>query len=203
MNPLRFDYLDTKVEYGTDFLKVGDQYVMHEWERPLIKRMIEDLRLTSDDSILEVGFGMGISASIIEEYRPFLHTIVEPHPVMLRKAEQWIGKRSHIKLCPGYWQNYKSQKKFSAIFFDPFCDTADDVIRENLEFLDYAANNLLVDNGRLSIFWIHPFLSEEYQRIILKFYKRFEVSGVPVTPRDTSNPVVDANDTMLSVILYK
>ncbi|MFJ4384023.1 hypothetical protein ACIP02_06730 [Pseudomonas sp. NPDC089408] len=81
MDPQRTDYLATEAIYNGDSLRIGDEFVMHEWERPLIRRMVEDLKLTPDDRLLEIGFGMGISASILQEFGPASHTIVEPHPM--------------------------------------------------------------------------------------------------------------------------
>lgn len=68
MDPQRKDYLATEAVYTGDSLRIGDEYVMHEWERPLICKMVEDLQLTPNDRLLEIGFGMGISATILQEF---------------------------------------------------------------------------------------------------------------------------------------
>ena len=204
MDPQRKDYLATEAVYTDDSLRIGDEYVMHEWERPLIRRMVEDLKLTPDDRLLEIGFGMGISASILQEFGPASHTIVEPHPQVLVQAERWKGERTNIQLHPGYWQQLDARaQRFSAIFFDPFSDDMTAVDDENLRFLEFAAQSLLGDGGRLALFCIRPLLALEYQRVMFEHYRRVEISSVQVAPRGTANPTADLDGRMISVVLHK
>ncbi|MBD9466249.1 class I SAM-dependent methyltransferase [Pseudomonas sp. Pdm06] len=204
MDPQRKDYLAAEAVYTGDSLRIGDEYVMHEWERPLIRRMVEDLKLTPDDRLLEIGFGMGISASILQEFGPASHTIVEPHPQVLDRAERWKGARTNIHLLPGYWQQLDTgPQRYSAIFFDPFADDMAAVDDENLRFLKFAAQSLLGDGGRLSLFCIRPLLPPEYQRVMFEHYRRVEISSVRVDPRDTANPTADLEGRMISVVLHK
>lgn len=204
MDPQRKDYLATEAVYTGDSLRIGNEYVMHEWERPLIRRMVEDLKLTPDDRLLEIGFGMGISASILQEFGPASHTIVEPHPQVLLQAERWKGVRKNIQLHPGYWQQFDtSSQRYSAIFFDPFADEMAAVDNENLRFLKFAAQSLLDDGGRLVLFCIRTLLPLEYQRVMFEHYRRVEISSVQVAPRDTANPTGDLDGKMISVVLHK
>ena len=204
MDPQRKDYLATEAVYTGDSLRIGNEYVMHEWERPLIRRMVEDLKLTPDDRLLEIGFGMGISASILQEFGPASHTIVEPHPQVLLQAERWKGVRKSIQLHTGYWQQLDtSTQRYSAIFFDPFADEMAAVDNENLRFLKFAAQSLLDDGGRLALFCIRTLLPQEYQRVMFEHYRRVEISSVQVAPRDTANPTADLDGKMISVVLHK
>lgn len=204
MDPQRTDYLATEAIYNGDSLRIGDEFVMHEWERPLIRRMVEDLKLTPDDRLLEIGFGMGISASILQEFGPASHTIVEPHPHVLMQAERWKSGRANIQLHPGYWQQLDTRaQRYSAIFFDPFADDMKAVDDENLRFLKFAAQSLLGDDGRLALFCIRPVLPLEYQRVMFEHYRRVEISSVQVAPRDTANPTLGSDGRMISVVLHK
>lgn len=204
MDPQRKDYLATEAVYTGDSLRIGNEYVMHEWERPLIRRMVEDLKLTPDDRLLEIGFGMGISASILQEFGPASHTIVEPHPQVLLQAERWKGVRKSIQLHTGYWQQLDtSTQRYSAIFFDPFADEMAAVDDENLRFLKFAAQSLLDDGGRLALFCIRTLLPLEYQRVMFEHYRRVEISSVQVAPRDTANPTADLDGQMIAVVLHK
>lgn len=204
MDPQRKDYLATEAVYTGDSLRIGDDYVMHEWERPLIRRLVEDLKLTPDDRLLEIGFGMGISASILQEFGPVSHTIIEPHPQVLAQAERWKCSRTNIELHLGYWQQLEpATQRYSAIFFDPFADDMAAVDDENLRFLKFAAQSLLTEGGRLALFCIRPLLPPEYQRVMFEHYRRVCISSVQVAPRDTANPTVDMDGRMISVVLSK
>lgn len=204
MDPQRKDYLVTEAVYDDHSLRIGDDYVMHEWERPLIRRMVEDLKITSEDRLLEIGFGMGISATILQKFRPASHTIVEPHPQVLVKAKRWKGARTNIQLRSGYWQELDpGTQRYSVIFFDPFADDMKSVDDENLRFLKFAAQSLLTEDGRLALFCIRPLLPLAYQRVMFEHYRRVEISSVQVAPMDTVNPTADLDERMISVVLHK
>lgn len=204
MNPEQKEYLKEHVKYTDKYLQIGSSYVMHEWERPLITKMVEDLKITSSDEILEIGFGMGISASLIQQFNPANHTIIEPHPQIFKRAQKWKKENNNISLREGYWQQLSySTPCFSKIFFDPFSDDIDAVDRENIEFLEFASQNLLKKNGRLALFCIHPMLPKHYQLSIFNHYKSLEINVVHVAPQDTDDPTLNKNGKMISVILHK
>lgn len=203
MDPQRTDYLKSQALYSGEALRIGDSYVMHEWERPLIRRMVDDLALTRQDKVLEVGYGMGISAAMIQQAQPALHTIVEPHPVVLEKARAWKAEHANVQLIAGYWQQLHGKQQFSAIFFDPFCDEIEDVIEENLTFIKFASQSLLAEGGRLAMFCIHPWLDVLYQQHIFKHYQRVEISPVEVAAKETEDPTLHSGGKMISVTLYK
>ncbi|WP_052659271.1 class I SAM-dependent methyltransferase [Pseudomonas sp. LFM046] len=204
MDPRRKEYLSTEVHYTEESLRIGEHYVMHEWERPLIRRMVENLKITSTDHVLEIGFGLGISATLLQQFRPVTHTIVEPHPQVLEQARQWQGERNGVHLRQGYWQQLGSDSThFTAIFFDPFCDDMAAVDDENISFLEFASRTLLAEDGRLAMFCIHPFLPLDYQRAMFAHYRQVEIGVVQVEPRDTADPTDKWSGRMISVVLYK
>ncbi|VVP34100.1 hypothetical protein PS862_04527 [Pseudomonas fluorescens] len=203
MDPQRTEYLKAQALYCGEALRIGDSFVMHEWERPLIRRMVDDLALTSQDEVLEVGYGMGISATMIQQAQPALHTIVEPHPVVLEKARAWKAERANVQLIAGYWQQLEGTQRFSAIFFDPFCDEMGAVIEENLAFIKFAPQSLLAEGGRLAMFCIHPWLDVLYQQHIFEHYQRVQISSVEVAVKETEDPTLQSGGKMISVILYK
>ena len=55
--------------------------VMMGWEAPLMKRHAEIICPTKGLHVLNVGFGMGIIDTFIQEnHAPASHTIIEAHP---------------------------------------------------------------------------------------------------------------------------
>ena len=59
--------------------KINDKLVMHIAETELMKKFAEVVTKNGGD-ILEIGFGMGLSASEIQTYNIKSHTIIERHP---------------------------------------------------------------------------------------------------------------------------
>ena len=58
-------------KYGKEILlQDGKHQVMMEWEKPYMEACIDKLQPKGD--VLEIGFGMGYSATAIQKYKPKL-----------------------------------------------------------------------------------------------------------------------------------
>ena len=65
-----------------------NKYVMMAWETELMK--LHAQRVTQNSGhVLEIGFGMGISAQFIQKFGCESHTIVEMHPDILIRLQEW------------------------------------------------------------------------------------------------------------------
>jgi len=94
--------------------------IMMSWEDPIMKKHVEFLCENGGD-ILEIGFGMGISANYIQSYNPKSHTIIEIHPQILEKANAWAEDKSNVNILEGDWFDVlPSLGKFDGIFYDTF-----------------------------------------------------------------------------------
>ncbi|HEY1936789.1 MAG TPA: class I SAM-dependent methyltransferase [Candidatus Angelobacter sp.] len=118
-------------------LTIAGQQVMQRWEAPLMKVMAEIATETHGD-VLEVGFGMGISASFIQSMGVKSHTIIEYNEDVLKKGLEW--RRSFpecdIRFVPGRWQDAEAQPgRYDAIFFDTYPT-------EEAEFLETAVQSV-------------------------------------------------------------
>ena len=143
-------------------LDIGDWQVMEKWEKPVMRKMAQ-IVACPDYDILEVGFGMGISASFIQELGCKSHTIIEAHPRVFEQAITWRKNyaKNKIHLICGFWEEIaKSLPKFDSILFDPFpLVTADDLKKhtKHYEFIApffILAKKLLKKNGKFT-YWSH------------------------------------------------
>jgi predicted O-methyltransferase YrrM len=107
-------------ENGKEILLKEDTFqVMMEWEKPYMQACIDELQPFGD--VLEIGFGLGYSASHIQSYKPKSHTIIEYHPLIAQKARDFAKKHSHVTIIEDTWQNaLKSLGVFDCIFFDDY-----------------------------------------------------------------------------------
>jgi spermidine synthase len=106
--------------------------VMGSWEKPLMQTHV-DLITEIGGNILEIGFGMGISASMIQEKNISSHTIVEIHPQVFEKASEWQKSKNNVTLLFGDWVDLKEiiiSKKYDGIFFDTHLDDNRPLFRE-------------------------------------------------------------------------
>ena len=108
-----------KDKYGKEILIDETDYeVMMEWEKPYMSALIE--RLNPSGHVLEVGFGLGYSATEIQKYNIETHTIIENHPSVLVKLKEWAKKQPHqVNIVSGDWQEeLRNLTKFDSVFFD-------------------------------------------------------------------------------------
>ncbi|NDD58662.1 MAG: class I SAM-dependent methyltransferase [Chlamydiae bacterium] len=105
---------------GEEILLKEDKFqVMMAWEKPYMEACIDALQPFGD--VLEIGFGCGYSASHIQTYFPKSHTIIEFHPEVIKKANDWASHYPSVHLVEDTWQNaLSSLGVFDAIFFDDY-----------------------------------------------------------------------------------
>lgn len=109
-----------KDELGADILELGSDQVMMEWEKPYMKALVDRLSPTGD--VLEIGFGLGYSASFIAEHPINSYTVIEMDEEVAKKASEWGAYQSFpVKVVLGSWQDsLKFLEEFDSIFFDDF-----------------------------------------------------------------------------------
>lgn len=154
-----------KIKYSKD----GKEFnVMMDWETPIMKRSAEWVTNGGRaESVLELGFGMGISAGFIQNFQPDQHTIIELHPNIVERAEEYATQRNkyysrskatahkRVTILGGknwYDEFGKSFEKsglqeFDAIFIDTYQDT------KLHEFKNYITK-MLKKGGRMT--WWNP-----------------------------------------------
>ncbi len=102
----------------------GGEQVMMSWEKPLMEACIDILLPNVRGTVLEIGFGLGLSANRIQAYDPAQHIIIEMDPDVLIRAREWAKDKPSVKIIQGRWQDVLPSvkqyiKSFDAIFFDP------------------------------------------------------------------------------------
>jgi len=119
-NPARDQF--SQYEFHGDSIWCPDfhQEVMMEWERPLMERMAAEACHNAGD-VLEVGFGMGISAGCIQSRQPRSHTIVDCHPQILERLRTWAADKPNVVIVEGMWQDVlDALGQFDGILWDTF-----------------------------------------------------------------------------------
>ncbi|BFZ60502.1 Arginine N-methyltransferase 2 [Saitoella coloradoensis] len=152
-------YLNSKLTWTepTDGAKTllddDNNGVMMSWEKDIMKRSAEVLVPTpGEGSVLNIGFGLGIVDTYLQERRPKRHVIVEAHPDVIAemKAQGW-DKKPGVEIVEGRWQDVvgqlAEQEVFDSIYYDAFGEYYEDL----REFFDEAVG-LLSPDGILSFF---------------------------------------------------
>ncbi|XVE70167.1 hypothetical protein DITRI_Ditri10aG0050500 [Diplodiscus trichospermus] len=123
------DYLEDRVTFSEDKLMDSDsKAVMMAWEKPLMEAHAKAV-CSGGGNILNVGFGMGLVDTAIQQYCPTTHTIVEAHPQVYERmlCTGW-GKKDNVKIIFGRWQDVLSQlETYDGIFFDTYGECYEDL----------------------------------------------------------------------------
>ena len=104
--------------------RVCDDYaVMRKWEEPMMRKYAEIVTQNGGD-ILEIGFGMGLSATKIQENSNVTsHTIVEVHDQIVKEAFKFQEKHENVEVIHANWydafhEGDLLEKKFDGVFYD-------------------------------------------------------------------------------------
>lgn len=134
-------YLHTKLEYTDDALvtKENRDGVMMDWETQIMKlaadSIFPDSKNLSEATVLNIGFGMGIIDSFIQEKNPKHHYICEAHPDVLEKMKKdgWYEK-PNVTVLEGRWQDSLNKLLdngnvfFDGIYYDTFSEHYEDML---------------------------------------------------------------------------
>ena len=74
-------------------------------------------------NVLEIGFGMGYSATQIQKYNPKSYTIVECDPVVIERCKEWAKDYNNVTIIQAKWQEVictDALKIYDEVFFDDF-----------------------------------------------------------------------------------
>ncbi|KAK7352468.1 hypothetical protein VNO80_17890 [Phaseolus coccineus] len=123
------NYLEDRVSFSEDKLMDSEsKAVMMAWEKPLMEAHAKAV-CSGGGHVLNIGFGMGLVDSAIQQYAPASHTIIEAHPeVYQRMLRSGWGQKENVKIVFGRWQDVLSQlETYDGIFFDTYGEYYEDL----------------------------------------------------------------------------
>ena len=129
-------YLDTGLTFTENEILLPDGFeVMMEWERPIMERSAEIITVNSGD-VLNVGFGMAIIDTAIQQFDLNTHTIIEAHPQVIARAEEWAKDKKGVQIVPTRWQEALDKiGPFDGIYFDTLMPPMIPFMRETPKLL--------------------------------------------------------------------
>jgi len=161
----QLEYIKSKLKFIDDeILLEGNHSVMMGWERPIMKASA-DIVCENGGNILNIGFGLGIIDSYIQNKKIKSHTIIECHPDVLKRMRQlgWYEK-NNVTIIEGFWQNHIDLiSGFDGVYFDTWKE------QDMYVFLK-KVHNIMNKNGILSFF--NPCeITKDYHSISQDFYE--------------------------------
>jgi hypothetical protein len=116
--------------YGANYTVTADAIideatgwdVMSTWETPIMQKHA-DIVCANGGHILEFGFGMGISAGLIQEKDIESHTIIEINDNIYDALVEWAQDKPNVIPVKGDWyDDIPTDRKYDGIFYDGFGD---------------------------------------------------------------------------------
>jgi hypothetical protein len=129
LNKIDINYLSADLRFEDDKiyfidLSGNEHQVMMRWETPVMQHHVDVLPVEGGD-ILEIGFGMGISADMIMSRNPASYTVVEIHPQVIERAKEWAKDKPNVTIIEGNWLDVLGEigkKRYDGILFDTYGD---------------------------------------------------------------------------------
>jgi len=104
----------SKLEYKIVKLFHRHTKILNNLHNQYIKHVCEN-----GGDILEIGFGGGVTAEMIQNYNIKTHTIIERDDYFFEKLWEWSVDKPNVKVIHGDWINdIPKNKKYDGIFFD-------------------------------------------------------------------------------------
>ena len=142
-------YVSQSLVFESDKITIDgmDNEVMMSWEDSLMSASAAYVTEGGGD-ILEIGFGMGISAGYIQSHSVSSHTIIEPHPQMVEKAVEWSNGKSNVTIISQSWADVTgSLGTYDGIFYDTSYDDKHNLFSSSLSELTKTGTKLSVFNS--------------------------------------------------------
>ena len=154
-------YLDQTLTFESDKIYYSEDgtelQVMMDWEAPIMSASAAYICQNGGD-ILEIGFGMGISAGYIQSHSITSHTIIENHPDVIPKAQAWAQGKSNVTVITGSWYDIKNElSTYDGLFYDTWGD-------DNMDQFSSSLSSLMKVGG-VATWWNNEHTATNYYNI--------------------------------------
>ena len=172
---------DEGVDLDRGSAMLDDRDIMEDWQIVLMEAMVAEI-VEEGGGILEVGFGRGIAADMIQQKGAGNHVIIECNPHVLRRFDEWVigYPDQRIEIVPGKWEDtIASLGKFDGILFHTYPLSENEVIERVHQaatfaehFFDVAIQHLNLGGKFTYVTNERNSLSRGHQRALLNRFSR-------------------------------
>ncbi len=196
-----------KAEFSEHDLRILGEPVMEDWEEPYM-RILAEIATSCGGCILEIGFGMGISARFIHAAPIRRHIIIEANHDVACKAIDW-AKACVIEteVLEGLWQDailHIPDNSLDGILFDSYPLTEKELYQNHFDFFPHAFSKLK-KGGVLTYYsdettW---FSDIHIQRLTMSGFDLGNIGGSVVSVEPPDNCDYWKSKTILAPIVRK
>jgi len=134
-----------KANFSEHDLRIFGCAVMEDWETPYMEKLAR-VSASKGGVVLELGFGMGISANFIQKGKIKKHIIMEANHDVVKKARIFAKKAPHeTEILEGFWEekiNEVPDNSLNGILFDTYPLTEKELYQNHFAFFPFAYRKL-------------------------------------------------------------
>ena len=188
-------------------LRILGHPVMEDWETPYM-RELASIATSNGGSVLEVGFGMGISASFIQSAPITQHIIIEMNQEVAKKAREFGKHAKHpVSVLEGLWEEVIEtipNNSLDGILFDTY-PLSELEIHKNHFFFFPSAYKKLKPGGVFTYYSdeIATFHPTHLEKLVAAGFKKRMIDSIVVSIQPPANCEYWKSKTILAPIIKK
>lgn len=183
---VRPSWRDAPAEFTDDTLRIKGHPVMERWETDYMN-VLADIATHHGGTVLEVGYGMGLSADAIQRHSISEHIIIEANYDVLCKGQRNLQTSPILtRFLHGFWEeciHNIPDNSIDGILFDTYPLTEDMVHENHFPFFAHAYR-ILKPGGILTYYSdeIDDFSARHRSALSLAGFSSIEKAICPVSP---------------------
>jgi guanidinoacetate N-methyltransferase len=164
-----------------------DAEIMEDWQIPVMQAMARHAAAGGGD-VLEIGFGRGVSAEMIQRHGVRSHTIVECNDSVVDRFDRWRAAHHDrdIRLIHARWQDAAQQlAQYDAVFFHTYPLNADEMVEYVARSVTFAEHFFETAATSLRSGGVFTYLTNEidslsraHQRLLFRHFRKVELEVV-------------------------
>ena len=193
--------------FGEHTLKILDHPVMEDWETPYMEKLAK-IATSRGGVVVELGFGMGISAGFIQRANIEKHIIVEANHQVAEKGRGFAEKSAHpVEVLEGLWEEVIDKlpdDSIDGILFDTYPLSELEIHKNHFGFFRTAFKKLKV--GGIFTYYsdeIDSFSPTHLQKLTEAGFKRENIKGEIIFVEPPKNCQYWKSNTMLAPVVIK
>ncbi len=186
--PTKDKWKTAEAHFTKNKLRILGHPVMESWETPYMQQLAQ-IACSNGGVVLEVGFGMGISAGFIQECEIQRHIIIEMNSDVAARARAFGKKAKHpVSVLDGLWEDVIGtipNNSLDGILFDTYPLSEPEIHKNHFFFFPSAYKKL--KRGGIFTYYsdeISAYRPEHLKRLIEAGFKKslIDYRIIPVQP---------------------
>ena len=180
---------------------------MESWETPYMQKLAR-IATQSGGTVLEVGFGMGISSRFIQRYKVQHHIIIEMNNVVAQRATEFAKRSARpVTVLEGFWEDVIRKipdDSVDGILFDTYPLRESEVHKNHFPFFRIAYRKLK-PGGTFTYYSdeIEDFHTKHIEKLVKAGFKRRNIDSVVVAVRPPKHCLYWKSNKILAPIIKK